>query len=83
MNIDFIVAAFRAQRGYDAIMVVIDQLTKMAKFAPCLKIDDASHFCFKEILELQGIQSVFKQSTSTYDTTLSPLFLIGLKVFAY
>jgi len=44
--------------GYDTILLVIDRLTKMSHFIPCLKALDARQFAYhfmKEIVRLHGL----------------------------
>jgi len=65
---DFIVALLRTQRCKDVIMVVVDCISKMARFIPCERIDDASHVAclyFKEVVKLHGIP---RSVVSNWDT---------------
>jgi len=58
VSMDFIVAFPRTQRRKDAIMVVVDRFSKMARFMPCYKIDDASNIAehyFKEVIRVHGV----------------------------
>jgi len=55
---DFIVALLRAQRGKDAIIVVVDRFSKMAHFVLCHKTNGASYIVelyFKEIIRLYEV----------------------------
>jgi len=54
---DFITDLLKSE-GYDSILVVIDQLTKMSHFIPCSKDLDARQFAnlfMKEIVRLHGL----------------------------
>jgi len=54
---DFITVLPKSE-GYDTILVVIDRLTKMSHFIPCLKDLDARQFVnlfMKEIVRLHGL----------------------------
>ena len=58
ISIYFIVALARTPRRKNAIMVVVDQFSKMAHFIACHKSDDATYIAdlfFQEIIRLYGI----------------------------
>lgn len=58
MNMDFMVALPRTQRGEDTIMVVVDRFSQMAQFIPCNKTDDVIHVAnlfFKNIICLHDV----------------------------
>jgi len=45
-------------KGYDSIMNVVDQFSKMVKFIPCHTSNDASHIVypyFKEVIKLHSV----------------------------
>ena len=58
ITMDFVTGLPRSPRGYDAIWVIVDRLTKTAHFLP-YKISDTltslSHLYIKEIIRLHGI----------------------------
>lgn len=58
VSMDFITGLPRTQKGHDALMVVVDKLSKMAHFIPCrttdTALDTARHFV-KEIFRLHGM----------------------------
>jgi len=58
LSMYFIVALSRTQREKDVIMVVVDRFSRMARFVPYHKADDATYIVepyFKEITRPHGV----------------------------
>ena len=58
VGIDFVTGLPRTKRGHDAIMVVVDHLTKMEHAIPCRKsisAQETADLFIKEIFRLHGL----------------------------
>ena len=57
VSMDFVIGLPRTARNKDAIMVVVDRFSKMARFTPFHKIDDdvnVAELYFRDIIRLHG-----------------------------
>ena len=55
---DFVVGLPRTKKGYDAVWVIVDRLTKSAHFLPVVttyKVKDLAQLYIREIVRLHGV----------------------------
>lgn len=58
---DFVVGLPKTQKGFDALWVIVDKLTKAAHFLPIrisYPLDKLAQLCVDEIVRLHGIPAV-------------------------
>ena len=59
---DFVVGLPRTLKGYDAIWVVVDRLTKSARFIPIkvtYSVEHLAEICIANVVRLYGIPKLF------------------------
>ena len=71
VSLDFILGLPRTRRQLDAILVVIDQFSKMAHFMACSKMTDATHTARIFSTKL-SIYTEYRRASSLIGTCVSP-----------
>lgn len=57
LSVDFVIGLPKTQRGFDAVMVAVDQFSKVAHFLACKKLICCLYYYsfFGEVVRLHGI----------------------------